>query len=372
MPNVTISHAKSNIVLDYAGVVTVGNSSGGTVTMQATDLVRPSDWNSNHVASIQLTGADIASLFVFGPSFNTSSGASGITVRMGEEEIFEPFYFPLTGSTSHTPGIGTWYFDNCHIGNDYESGAIMIPVTCGSALLNNVALSQGAATQSGVASITQAMYHNFAVYQQGNGAGASTLSTIWTGQASTGITQVKSVGVATLATSNVQVSNYATLNIPGQWDLSGNVVYSTITASGTLSVAASSMVSSSIDSLLANAQTYLSGSRMDIIPFASTIGAGNVVIAHQFWSSSGSSSTGGVNYVGGTLMSTQVRPMLLEANLGGYRQAGKSSSNSTSMPVPWHGIHATSQSTAWSTVATSDLRATNVRLYWNFREGAIS
>jgi hypothetical protein len=65
------------------------------------------------------------------------------------------------------------------------------------------------------------------------------------------------------------------------------------------------------------------------------------------------------------MISTHVRVMLLEANFGGFRQIGYSSSNTLSQAMPWHGYVTTSQSTAYSTIATSDLRGTNVRLYWN-------
>jgi hypothetical protein len=44
-----ISHVKSNAVADWgAGAVTVFNSVGSTVTVDATNLVRPVDWNSAH------------------------------------------------------------------------------------------------------------------------------------------------------------------------------------------------------------------------------------------------------------------------------------------------------------------------------------
>ena len=44
-----IKHAKSNIIADFVGVVTLFNSAGLSTTANATDLVRPSDWNSAHV-----------------------------------------------------------------------------------------------------------------------------------------------------------------------------------------------------------------------------------------------------------------------------------------------------------------------------------
>ena len=73
-------HAKSNIVADFTGTATVLNSAGATTTVLATDLVRPSDWNSSHAWNI---------------------GA----------EYFEPFPMANTNSTLSAQGVGTWYLD---------------------------------------------------------------------------------------------------------------------------------------------------------------------------------------------------------------------------------------------------------------------
>jgi hypothetical protein len=51
-----VSHAKSNIVADFTGTATVFNSQGSTTTVAATDLVRPSDWNSAHNETYYLDG----------------------------------------------------------------------------------------------------------------------------------------------------------------------------------------------------------------------------------------------------------------------------------------------------------------------------
>lgn len=41
----SLYHVKNNAAADFTGTVTVFNSTGGTQTVNATDLVRPSDWN---------------------------------------------------------------------------------------------------------------------------------------------------------------------------------------------------------------------------------------------------------------------------------------------------------------------------------------
>jgi len=45
--------------------------------MNATDLVRPSDWNSAHQITVSLTGSEIASLFNIGNGLSSTTNASG-------------------------------------------------------------------------------------------------------------------------------------------------------------------------------------------------------------------------------------------------------------------------------------------------------
>lgn len=64
-----VSHVKSNSILDFTGTVTVLNSQGSTTTANATDLVRPVDWNSAHNQFYTLSG-----------NTNNASTASGTNV----------------------------------------------------------------------------------------------------------------------------------------------------------------------------------------------------------------------------------------------------------------------------------------------------
>ena len=62
----SIIHIKSNTIPDFTGTVTVFNSLGNTVTANATDLVRPSDWNSNHNIVFNVSGNTAGSSQVSG------------------------------------------------------------------------------------------------------------------------------------------------------------------------------------------------------------------------------------------------------------------------------------------------------------------
>src|SRR4051812_43312536 len=101
---VTVTHAKSDVVADFTGTVTLNNSSGGTVTMLATDLVRPVDWNSAHQVSLSITGSEIASLFAFGTGLTSTTAAGGVTVGINPLTYYEPMILLNTGSTMVAPG----------------------------------------------------------------------------------------------------------------------------------------------------------------------------------------------------------------------------------------------------------------------------
>lgn len=72
-------HIKTNTVADFTGTVTVYNQTGGTQTVAATDLVRPSDWNSQHKMLLTFTGNTTGNSTVSGISIPIS-GAGGVSV----------------------------------------------------------------------------------------------------------------------------------------------------------------------------------------------------------------------------------------------------------------------------------------------------
>lgn len=85
-----ITHVKSNIVPDFTGTVTVYDNSGSTQTVAATNLVRPSDWNSAHALAITLTGNTAGESTVSGTNIIwqggpniTLSGSAGTVLISG-------------------------------------------------------------------------------------------------------------------------------------------------------------------------------------------------------------------------------------------------------------------------------------------------
>lgn len=62
----SITHVKSDTIADFTGTVTVYDQLGSTQTVAATDLVRPSDWNSQHYINYALSGNTAGSSQVSG------------------------------------------------------------------------------------------------------------------------------------------------------------------------------------------------------------------------------------------------------------------------------------------------------------------
>jgi hypothetical protein len=90
---VAVHHLKSNTNTDWTGTVTVGNSTGGTATIAATDLVRPVDWNSYHGQDITISG---------GATAGTSAGSGTNLVYGGSNSL------TINLSTSNDGGQTLW------------------------------------------------------------------------------------------------------------------------------------------------------------------------------------------------------------------------------------------------------------------------
>ena len=372
----SVSHAQSLTQADFTGTVTVFNSSGGTISALATNLVRPSAWNSQHSVAGTLQAADMASLLTVAANGMTmTTSTNGITIGNLDAEFYEPFVFAATNSTATNPGIGTWYVDPFQMPQWIESGRLNMFVAMTSASVFGNA-SNFSFSQSGSATRYQTMNNKLALYSLDAGANSTRLVSFWSGDCSMMFTHNLAVTTAsTTATgsSSLTLSNAATVSMPVQWDVSGNVTYSTFTGSGTLSTSGTSNVttvnSTFGTSLVSAVANYVTGSRMDIVGFNTTLGPGVFYIGNMF---SSTSSTTGTNYGAGTVMQTMSRIGMLGFNDGAFKQVGKSTTNSSTNELPFHGFITTVSSAPFSTLGTSDMRATNWRMYWNHMEDVLS
>lgn len=75
----SILHVKSDTLADFTGTVTLFNSVGSTITGNATDLVRPSDWNSAHSLAFGL-GGNTSNASTFGGTDVAFHGGRNVTL----------------------------------------------------------------------------------------------------------------------------------------------------------------------------------------------------------------------------------------------------------------------------------------------------
>ena len=110
-----LSHVKSNTIADFTGTITGYNSQGSTTTIIATNLVRPSDWNSVHQRFITISGntagsstaASVTNLVLAGGdglqlSMNTAANAATISIR----QPFQTYFYPYVAHSTVTQTLG--------------------------------------------------------------------------------------------------------------------------------------------------------------------------------------------------------------------------------------------------------------------------
>jgi hypothetical protein len=326
-----LSHAKSNSQGDFTGTVTVYNSSGGSTSILATDMVRPSDWNSAHV---------------FSPS----------------PEFFEPFPAANTNSTLSAQGVGTWFLDPFIVPVGLGKGQINLYGVDVAGFLNGAVIS---AASTGSISRYQTMNTQLVIYAGGTSNSYSLLSSVWSTEVSMKATWARAIG--TTVSSQITVSNYLTLSFPSQYDSAGGITYGTTAQTGVLAVSASTMVSTSMNTIITGAVAYVSGSKMIPVPFNTTLAPGEYFLGMMI--SSTSSSTG-TNYSAGTMFSTQSILGMLEFANQAYKRIGVSASDSSTAMLAFHGSVGTTSTSPVGTLRTSDMRnlVTNHRRVWNFMQ----
>lgn len=106
-----LSHVKSNTIGDFTGTVTVFNSQGSTATANATDLVRPGDWNSAHnfyqtisgdtAGQSTASGTNLVIGGTNGVSVSLSTAANAATMWVGGNDVQQSFFWAIP------PGMST-------------------------------------------------------------------------------------------------------------------------------------------------------------------------------------------------------------------------------------------------------------------------
>ncbi len=363
----TITHAKSNTIGDFTGTVTVYNSSAGTVTCLATDLVRPSDWNSGHVGTYAAAASEIASVFSAGSGLSRTTNTAGITFGLAPQYFFEPWPMPNSNSVMDAPSIGVWYFEPFVVPFGLNSGRINLFNQRDSSIFLNAVTGNSAS--SGAFTMTASFRNCVAIYSQLTGSSNSALTSVWTGEAAWSATRSCSYASGGGGT-DMRCSNYLTIGFNSQFNSTGGVTTTTQTASGTVSVGATSMASTLPNSLITVAQNWFSGSIMDIVPFSTYLPPGNYWMARMHTTHTGGAGTTGQNFTSAAhtmFNGSNSRLGHLDVQLSVFKQAGQATSaNSTSHGIPFHGSLLTTTSQATASVKTVDVQNFTRRHYWNF------
>lgn len=168
-------HAKSNTVADFTGTVTVMNSAGVTATRNATDLVRPGDWNSVHMMAGTISGNTAGQSTYSGAtnvvfqggnnvtlSLNTAASAATVLFSAGNNVTqpgWEPFPPNGGGVAFSTLGQNSIYFQKLEPPNNVS--------------FNNVERVVSGSTVSSTNFNAVTHTYHYGLYSRGTGASTS-------------------------------------------------------------------------------------------------------------------------------------------------------------------------------------------------------
>lgn len=181
-----VGHVKSNVVPDFTGTVTGYNSQGSTTTYAATDLVRPSDWNSVHSFNQSLSGQVLGGAttasgtdLVFGFTNGMQASFSTVASAAGRVTLWFDGGTPLKGWHNNVPLISTathsaqsirWIIQPLQIEKNISFDFVRLPVTF---------ITTGTETNATTANTsftgTQAFTYAVVVFTKGTGASSQSL-----------------------------------------------------------------------------------------------------------------------------------------------------------------------------------------------------
>ena len=262
-----VSHAKSNTIANWTGTVTVGNSTGGTQTANATDLVRPADWNSVHNQFYTLSGntnnASTASgtNVVFRASGDfTLVGSSDTIVFSGPAAQYISYYqnVPAMNATITTTGGGgsSQIVFPFFMPEEGSFSYLRMPVSMS---LASTTFTTGAAGYGSSVAQSNTIWMN--IYTRGTGA--SSRSAQWVTSGST----TWAFQISYSGTSSTHSVSY-NVTFPGEGGVSSSTQMTTTQASA------------SINEVPAGTSNFQSFRFIDM-PFAASLSEGNYVAAIQ-------------------------------------------------------------------------------------------
>lgn len=265
-----LSHVKSDTIGDFTGTVTVFNSQGSTGTVAATDLVRPSDWNSAHnffqTISGNTAGQSTASgtNLVIGATggitaaLSTAAGAATLWVSgPADQQGFNPYadIEKIAGQY----GQASLQFDPVRVGGVAQFDRVVLPIintnssnSSGSHTLsfwvglytrNNSTLSLWGSVSSSTALTHSGTVGSYSLYSGNRLFTIPMTSTLPAGDYWLGFVSRTTSGGANGSYSNLIASNIAS-NFLGHFGSSHNTTYQLTLGQGVYTVTTSGMPNS--------------------------------------------------------------------------------------------------------------------------------
>jgi len=180
-----VSHAFSNAVADFTGTVTGFNSQGSTITLAASNMVKPSDWNSAHNQYITLAGNTNNASTVSGSNIVWSGGnnvtligdGASIGISAGDGFMISRWCnVPQVAQNASTrPTLASQYVFPFTLPFDITMDRIRF--------LSSISFASTtfASTANTTFSYNEVQSHRWVLYTQGTGASSASLMSISSG-----------------------------------------------------------------------------------------------------------------------------------------------------------------------------------------------
>lgn len=280
-----ITHAFSNAQADATGTVTVWNGAS-TSSVVATNMVRPSDWNSAHVMAFSVTGNTTSGStasgtdIYFAGSGPISLGATSNSIFVSAPAQTTLSYFenlPLNAVLSVTFGGSTNRVGPYALPLPVSADFLRIPVT---GALTTTTFATGANAYGNTLGQSNTVWVNF--YSLGTGASSQSLQYV--------------TGASTTYAFEIQYSGTASTH-----SVTYNFTMPTLGGGSTSTQLTTSAQSSAVNEVPGGTTAFTAGKMFDM-PFAASLSAGNYWVAVQ---RSSTTNVSNINFAAFPVMASQ-------------------------------------------------------------------
>ena len=373
-----VSHVKNDTIADFTGTFTGFNSQGSTTTIAATDIVRPSDWNSAHnqfytligntTGNSTASGTDVQLAASGGVTIWGSTGTVGISVQPPyTASFFEPEIYG--GTLSGTQANGTVYIRPFHLENyvDAARGVMLYQATSQSQTTMTISASVSNPSSTAATGSWGLTGTNLFFSRQSTGTNANSTNIITFKSGSYSMSagysmSVSWVGAGSSATATMSTS--AAMGFITSIGSAGAVTTTSTTSSGstTFSSTSTNLNSFSTSFVMSFVSAHMSAVRPIFFPIGTTFTPGEYWYGHIQ-----STQTGSTNYSLQRIVSMNSIGLVYYSTMIGtnYAEVGNSATIGSSN-VKWGiGSYSASQSTT-STIQISNIsNMSAMSLYFN-------